>query len=117
MAKRKEDEAIANVKLQRISPHKARLVARLFKNKDISEAISILQNTNKKSTILFLRLLNSAIANAVNNHGMNAEKLFVNDVIVNKGPTLKRFQTRSQGRSYPILKRTAHLTVAVKEKE
>ncbi len=109
-------KAIASVKLQRVSPRKARLVAALFRNKEATEAIAILQNTNKKSSILFLKLLNSAIANAVNNHGMNAEKLVVTEVTVNDGPTLKRFQPRSQGRAYPILKRTSHLEIQLEEK-
>ncbi len=109
-------KAIASVKLQRVSPRKARLVADLFRHKHVSEAIAILNNTNKKSTVLFLKLLNSAIANAVNNHGMNAEKLVVTEVTVNEGPTLKRFQPRSQGRAYSILKRTSHLAVTVEEK-
>ncbi len=109
-------KATASVKLQRVSPRKARLVADLFRHKHVSEAIAILNNTNKKSTVLFLKLLNSAIANAVNNHGMNAEKLVVTEVTVNEGPTLKRFQPRSQGRAYSILKRTSHLGVTVEEK-
>lgn len=109
-------KAKATVKIQRVSPRKARLVADLFRHKPIADAIAILNNTNKKSSKLFLKLLNSAIANAVNNHGMNAEKLVVTDVTVNDGPTLKRFQPRSQGRAYPILKRTSHLGITVEER-
>lgn len=108
--------ARAEVKLQRISARKARLVADLFRGKDVAEALAILKNTNKKAVEIFLKLLNSAIANAVNNHGMNAEKLYVSKVLVNEGPTLKRYQPRSMGRAYSILKRTSHMTIEVSEK-
>ena len=108
--------AIAQVKLQRISPRKARLVADLFRNKDVSEALLILKNTNKKASVLFEKLVNSATANAVNNHGLNAEKLYIAKVLVNEGPTLKRYQPRSRGRAFKIFKRTSHLLVEVLEK-
>ena len=108
--------AKSQIKLQRVSVRKANLVAALIRKQDVSTAINILKNTNKKSSPLFLKLLNSAIANAVNNHGMNAEKLFISKVLVNEGPTLKRFQPRSQGRAYSILKRTSNITIEVSER-
>ncbi|VEU59731.1 50S ribosomal protein L22 [Mesomycoplasma neurolyticum] len=109
-------EAKAHVKMQRISAQKARLVAELFRNKDTSSALSILYNTNKKASKLFIKLLNSAIANAVNNHGMDGSSLYVSDVTVNEGPTYKRFQPRAKGSAYSILKRTSHLSITLKEK-
>ena len=108
--------AKAHIKLQRVSVRKANLVAALIRNKDIATAIAILKNTQKKTAPILLKLLNSAIANAVNNHGMNADKLFVSKVIINEGPTLKRFQPRSQGRAYSILKRTSNMSIEVSEK-
>ena len=108
--------AKAHIKLQRVSVRKANLVAALIRNKDIASAIAILKNTPKKTAPILLKLLNSAIANAVNNHGMNADKLFVSKVIINEGPTLKRFQPRSQGRAYSILKRTSNMSIEVSEK-
>lgn len=108
-------KAFASVKLQRVSVQKANLVARLFRGKTTAEAVSILQNTNKKTSPIFLKLLNSAIANAVNNHGMNAETLVISEVIVNEGPTLKRFQPRSKGRAYSILKRTSNFKIVLEE--
>jgi large subunit ribosomal protein L22 len=110
------DTARASIKLQRISARKARLVAALFRDKPVGEALSILKNTDKKASALFIKLLNSAIANAVNNHGMEANKLEVLQVDVNEGPTLKRFQPRSQGRAYPIFKRTSHIEIVVGKK-
>lgn len=112
-----KQQAIANLKLQRISARKARLVADLIRHQDISYALSILKNSNKKASRILLKLLNSAIANAVNNHGMEADKLFLSVVLVNEGPTLKRFQPRSQGRAYAIFKRTSHFVIKLEERE
>ncbi|EFF41668.1 50S ribosomal protein L22 [Mycoplasmopsis alligatoris] len=109
-------QAKALVKLQRVSARKARLVADLFRGKDVRVALGILQNTAKKAAPLFVKLLNSAVANATNNHGMDASKLFVKEVLVNEGPTLKRFQPRSQGRAYSIFKRTSHLSITLEER-
>ncbi|MBN3534992.1 50S ribosomal protein L22 [Mycoplasma procyoni] len=109
-------EAKAHVKMQRVSAQKARLVADLFRNKNTQDALAILYNTNKKASKLFLKLLNSAIANAINNHGMDGDKLYVSDVQVNEGPTYKRFQPRSKGTAYQILKRTSHLSITLKER-
>ena len=108
--------AKAEVKLQRVSVRKANLVAALIRRQDVANAIAILKNTPKKSAPIFLKLLNSAIANAVNNHGMNAEKLFISKILVNEGPTLKRYQPRSQGRAYSIFKRTSNFTLEVSER-
>ena len=106
----------AHIKLQRVSVRKANLVGSLIRNKDVSLAIVILKNTHKKVSPILLKLLNSAIANAVNNHGMNADKLYVSKMLINEGPTLKRFQPRSQGRAYSIFKRTSNITIEVSEK-
>ncbi|UUM19961.1 MULTISPECIES: 50S ribosomal protein L22 [unclassified Mycoplasma] len=109
-------QAKAHVKLQRVSVSKAKLVANLFRGKDVKIALSLLHNTSKKSARIFIKLLNSAIANATNNHGMDASKLFVKEVYVNEGQTLKRFQPRSQGRAYPIFKRTSNLSIVLEER-
>lgn len=110
-----QNTVYAHVKMQRISARKARLVADLFRGKDVAKAIGILHNTHKKASLLFISLLNSAIANAVNNHGLDASKLVVSQVLVNEGPTLKRYQPHSRGTAKPILKRTSHLTIGVSE--
>lgn len=107
----------AHVKTQRISARKARLVADLFRGKNVSDALGILHNTNKKASELFIKLLNSAVANATNNKGMDASKLYVKEVLVNEGPTLKRYQPHSQGRAYSIFKRTSHLSITLEERK
>lgn len=106
----------ASVSMQRVSSRKALLVANLIREKSISQALSILKNTNKKVAPILVKLLNSAIANAVNNNGLNAEKLFVSQIFVEQGPTLKRFQPRAKGTAYSILKRTSSFKVEVRER-
>lgn len=108
--------AKAIVKLQRISVRKANLVAALIRNKPISEALSTLKFTEKKASTILLKLLNSAIANGVNNHGLNADKLFVSDVQVTEGPTLKRFQPHGRGSASSIFKRTSNFMIEVSER-
>ncbi len=108
--------ATAQIKLERISPRKARLVADLIRNKDISDSINILNHTHKKAAPILLNLVNAAVANAVKNNGMNADKLFVSKLLVNEGPTLKRFQPRGRGRAFSILKRTSKFVIEVAER-
>ncbi|MBY7703529.1 50S ribosomal protein L22 [Vibrio harveyi] len=108
-------EAKAKLSMIRISPRKVRLVADTIRNKPVANAIAILQNTNKDAVKPVLKLLNSAIANAVNNNGMDADKLFVKTIFVNEGPTLKRFRPRAHGRAYEILKRTSHIVIVVSD--
>ncbi|AOG60818.1 50S ribosomal protein L22 [Spiroplasma helicoides] len=108
-------EAKAKLTMIRISPRKVRLVADSIRSRKISEAVAILQNQDKRSSEPVLKLLNSAVANAVNNNGMEADQLFVKTIYVNEGPTLKRFRPRAHGRAYEILKRTSHITIIVSD--
>ena len=82
----------AKVDIQRVSPRKARLVADLIRYKTTTEALLILRSTYKKTSQILLKLLNSVIANATNNAGLDATKLYISKLLVNDGPTLKRFQ-------------------------
>ncbi|AHI57355.1 50S ribosomal protein L22 [Spiroplasma mirum ATCC 29335] len=105
----------AHLRMIRISTRKVRLVADLIRNKKVGEAIVILDNTNKKSSVPVKKLVKSAVANAVNNNGLDADKLFIKEIFVNEGPTLKRFRPRAHGRAYEILKRTSHITITVSD--
>ena len=105
----------ASVSLQRVSYRKANLVASLVRGKKVEEALAILKNINKKSNPIVIKLINSAIANAVNNNGMNAEKLYISKLVIEQGPTLKRFQPRSKGKANRILKRTSNFKIEVTE--
>jgi len=110
-------EAKAKLSMIRISPRKVRLVADTIRTKSVANAIASLHNTNKDAAEPVLKLLNSAIANAVNNNGMDADKLFVKTIFVNEGPTLKRFRPRAHGRAYEILKRTSHVVIVVSDEK
>lgn len=106
-------EAKAKLSMIRISPRKLRLVVDTIRDKPVAVAIAILNNLDKAASEPVMKLLNSAIANAVNNNGMDADRLFVKTVFVNEGPTLKRFRPRAHGRAYEILKRTSHVEIIV----
>lgn len=110
-------EARAKVTHVRISPQKVTIVLDLIRNKPVIEARAILKNTPKAASEYLIKLLDSAVANAENNFHMNKENLFVSEALVGSGPILKRMQPRSRGSAYRILKRTSHITLAVKEKE
>lgn len=109
-------EAKAIAKTVRIAPRKARLVADLVRGKSVVDAIVILANTPKAASPIIDKVVKSAAANAINNHSMNEENLYIKEILVNEGPTLKRFRPRAKGSASPILKRTSHISVVVTEK-
>ena len=110
-------EARAVLRYARISPRKVKIVIDLIRNKSVAEAIGIINNTPKVASEYLIKLLNSAIANATNNHNMDAEKLYVAEVYANPGPILKRIMPRAQGRAFRIRKRTSHVTIVLKERQ
>ena len=99
-----------------VSPRKTRLVTDLIRGKRVADAIAILKFTPTKGAAEVLKVMNSAIANAENNFGLEKANLVVSETFVNEGPTMKRFRPRAKGSASPINKRTAHITVAVAEK-
>ncbi|MEG0021825.1 MAG: 50S ribosomal protein L22 [Bacilli bacterium] len=109
-------EARAIAKTVRISPRKARLVADLIRNKSVIEADIILANLNKEAARITSKVLTSAVANAENNLGLDKNNLFVKEIYVNEGATMKRARMGSRGHVDPIKKRTSHVTVVVSEK-
>jgi large subunit ribosomal protein L22 len=100
-----------------MSSRKVDIVNALIRGKKIGDAFAILRHTPKAASIILEKLLKSAVANAENNHNMDVDKLFVQEVYSTQGPTLKRFRARAQGRGVRILKRTCHVTMVVAEKE
>ncbi len=108
-------EARAIVKYIRVSPQKARLVANLIKGKAVSDALTILEYTPKTASRYIFKLVSSAVANAGRQEGTDVDTLFVKNIFVDSGPTLKRFRARSMGRGSRILKRTCHITVVLDE--
>ena len=101
----------------RISPYKVRVVLDLIRGKDAGVAMAILKNTPKSASEYLIKLLGSAIANAENNFNMDVSKLYVSECFVCPGPTLKRIMPRAKGSADRILKRTSHVTIAVKERD
>ncbi|MBD5445981.1 MAG: 50S ribosomal protein L22 [Mycoplasma sp.] len=98
-----------------LSPRKARLVCDLVRNKKVTEALSILEFTNKKAALIVNKLLNQAIANATNNHAMVADKLYVYSIVANQGPILKRTSPRAKGSADLIRKRHCHIEIILSD--
>ncbi|MDE5949282.1 MAG: 50S ribosomal protein L22 [Malacoplasma sp.] len=98
-----------------VSPRKAKLVCDLIKNRPVTEALTILENTHKKTAVFLKKLLHQAIANATNNHAMQADKLYVYTVVANQGSTLKRTMPRAKGSADLIRKRHTHLKIVLSD--
>jgi len=109
--------AKAHTKYIRISPRKVKIVCDLIRGKDTQTAKAILMQTPKSASEVLLKLLNSAVANAENNHEMDPDNLYVSETYANPGPILKRIRPVSRGRAHRINKRTSHITIVVAEKE
>ena len=108
-------QAKAVAKTVRIAPRKVRLVLDLIRGKEVGEAMSILQLTNKRSSPVVEKVIKSAVANAEHNYDMDVDHLIVSEAYADEGPTLKRFRPRAQGRATKINKRTSHVTIIVAE--
>ena len=106
-------EAKAIAKMQRISPIKARLVIDLIRGKNAHDAKNILINYNNKAARLIVKVLDSAIANAVNNNKMDENTLYVKEARVDAGPVMKRMMFDSRGHVGRKDKRTSHIIVVV----
>jgi large subunit ribosomal protein L22 len=105
------------MKYARISPRKVSIVGDLIRGKDAKRARAILLHTPKAASELLIKVLDSACANAENNHNMDRDDLVVASVLVGAGPILKRMHARAKGRGSRILKRTSHITVTVAERD
>jgi large subunit ribosomal protein L22 len=101
----------------RISDRKARIVLEQIKGKDVMQAAAILKYSPRFGAYLISKVLKSAIANAEHNHEMDASNLFVQEVIANQGPTMKRIQPRAKGMAYRINKKTSHISIFLGAKE
>ena len=109
-------ESRASLKHARISARKVKIVIDLIRGKNVGEALAILKYTPKAASPLVEKLLKSAIANAENNHNMDADKLYVAEIFANQGATMKRIRAATQGRANRIRKRTSHIEVVLKER-
>lgn len=110
-----EIQAIA--KNLRSSAQKVRLVANEIRGESINYAIDQLTHSNKKTAGLVLKVLQSAIANAENNHDLDVDDLAISEVCIDEGRTIKRMKARAKGRSSRILRRTCHIKVVLTDNQ
>lgn len=107
----------AEQKNQRQTARKTRLVADVVKKMTPEAALRQLASMDRRASLPVLKVLRQAIANATHNHGLRFEDLAIADIVVNDGPTYKRWRAVSRGRAHTILKRTCHIKVELKTKE
>jgi len=109
-------EVKARLRFARIAPRKARLVADLVRGKRSEEALNILNFTKKAAAKILIKLLKSAIANATQKKTIDIDRLYVKQIMVDQGPTMKRYQSRALGRATMIRKRTSHIHIILDER-
>lgn len=115
-AENRETRPSARLSYARVSVQKACFVLDAIRGKDVQTALGILAYNPRYASSIIKKLLESAIANAENNNGMNAENLYIAECYANKGPTMKRVRPRAQGRAYRIEKRMSHITIVLDER-
>lgn len=108
-------EVKARLRFTRLAPRKARLVADLIRGKKSEEALNILTFTPKAAARIIVKLLKSAVANATQKK-IDVDRLYVKTIMVDQGPTMKRFMPRALGRATTIRKRTSHITIVLDER-
>lgn len=108
-------EVLAKLKGARISAQKCRLVANQVRGLQVEKALHLLTFSTKKAAVLVKKTLESAIANAENNNGLDVDELKVSSIYVDEGTTLKRWMARSKGRVNNIRKRSCHITIKVSD--
>ena len=109
-------EVKAVSKYVRISPQKVRKLADAIKGQQVEAGLNMLKYMPQKAAGLVEKTVRSAAANADNNHGIDVDTLVIQNLIVDQGPSLKRFRARARGRGARILKRSSHITVVLAEK-
>ena len=112
-----DNEALSIAKNLRTSPQKLNLVAQTIRGKEAEKAINILSFSRRRIAVDVKKVLQSAVANAENNHGLDVDRLIVKEAYVGKGLVMKRIKARARGRSSRILKPFSHLTIILKEEE
>jgi len=112
-----ENEAQVVLRNLRTSPIKLNLVAEQIRGMKVASALNELAFSKKRIAVAVRKALQSAVANAENNHNLNVDALFVKEAWVGKSMVMKRFHTRGRGRGARVLKPTSHLTIIVREAE
>jgi large subunit ribosomal protein L22 len=106
----------AQAKYVRCAPRKARLVAEHIRGKSVDDARALLRHTPRHAARDVLKLLESCVSNAENNHELVADELVVHQAYVDEGPTIRRYRPRALGRATRIRKRTSHMTLTLTPK-
>lgn len=112
-----DNEAVAKAATIRVSPRKLGVVAGLIRGKSADAALAELTFSHRRVAREVKKVLQSAIANAENNHQLDVDKLFVSEVSVGKALVMKRFHARARGRGASIIKPFSNLTLIVRERE
>ncbi len=108
-------EVTATAKYVRIAPRKARDLAREMSGCSVSDALRLVEFSERKAAFLLGKTLKSAIANAENNHDASAEDLYVKNALVDNGPVMRRYIAAARGSAKPILKRTSHIRIVLSD--
>ena len=108
-------EVKARAKFIRTAPRKARMVTELVKGKGVGDALNILAFTKKAPAKIVAKLLRSAVANADQMKNIDVDTLFIKEITVDQGPTMKRYRPRAMGRATMIRRRMSHITVVLEE--
>jgi len=112
----KDTRPSAKLSYARISVQKACFVLDAIRGKDVQTALAILTYSPRYASRITKKIVESAIANAENNNGMNKENLYIAECFADKAPTMKRIKPRAQGRAYRIEKRNSHISIVLDEK-
>ena len=116
MVRTEPGEVYAVARHVRITPQKARVVVDLVRGRPVDEALAMLRYVPRRAAPLVRKVVESAAANAAENLGLTRRELVISRAFVDAGPTLKRFHPRQRGQAFPILKRSSHVTVVLRER-
>jgi|TARA_B000000460_G_C21311520_1_gene304570 large subunit ribosomal protein L22 len=105
----------STLRYARISPQKTRLIIDMIRGSNVLQAMKLVQFLPQKAAKIVRKILDSAVANAENNFGLDIDDLKVTRAFVNEAPTLKRFRARARGRGTRILKRNSHITIEISD--
>jgi len=109
-------EVRASLRYARVGEQKARLIADEIRGRDVNDAVRILTFMKQKTAGLMKKLIESAVANAEQAQVIDVNNLYVKTIFVDKGPTMKRFRPRAQGRAFPVKKKMSHINLILDEK-
>jgi large subunit ribosomal protein L22 len=109
-------EVKASLKNAKVGEQKARVVADMVRGKMVNDAIRILTYDNKKPSMIIKKLVESAVANADQKQVIDVDNLYIKEIMVDKGPFMKRYQPRAQGRAFVIKKKSSHISLVLDER-